>query len=114
MLIGSSPEQRGLLCSGCSMLQARFKYPPHWVPLPMLYDAMSAVDPTTGKPRGFLRLAADARQDSVLFTLDIRSDGWWRDAEKFIQQQAPLVLKVREGLRLSEGCQQGAAGWGVA
>jgi hypothetical protein len=63
----------------------------------MLYDAMAALDPTTGNPRGFLRLAADARQDSVLFTLDIRSDGWWRDAERFIQQQAPLVLKVSSG-----------------
>lgn len=71
----------------------------------MLYEAMAAVDPTTGLSRGFLRLAADTRPDSVLFTLDIRSDGWWRDAERFITQQAPLVLQV------GWQCRQGA-GWG--
>jgi glutathione gamma-glutamylcysteinyltransferase len=56
---------------------ARFKYPPHWVPLPMLYEAMGAIDPTTGQPRGYLRLSANVRPDSVLFTLDIRPDGSW-------------------------------------
>lgn len=28
---------------------ARFKYPPHWVPLAALYEAMKDVDPETGK-----------------------------------------------------------------
>jgi glutathione gamma-glutamylcysteinyltransferase len=35
---------------------ARFKYPPHWVPLPRLWSAMRALDPTTARPRGWLRL----------------------------------------------------------
>jgi hypothetical protein len=37
---------------------ARFKYPPHWVPLPLLYQAMQAVDPDTGRSRGYLLLRA--------------------------------------------------------
>jgi len=74
--------------------QARFKYPPHWVPLTMLYEAMSAVDPTTGQPRGYLRLSANHRPDSVLFTLDIRPDGSWREAETFIQSTAPQLVQV--------------------
>jgi glutathione gamma-glutamylcysteinyltransferase len=74
--------------------QARFKYPPHWVPLPMLYEAMSSVDPTTGQPRGFLRLSANTRPDSVLFTLDIRPDGSWREAEHFIKTIAPELVQV--------------------
>lgn len=86
------------LCGVClfppSPHQARFKYPPHWVPLPMLYEAMSAVDPTTGQPRGYLRLSANARPDSVLFTLDIRPDGSWRQAEAFIQSTAPELVQA--------------------
>jgi glutathione gamma-glutamylcysteinyltransferase len=35
---------------------ARFKYPPHWVPLPLLFAAMQAEDDATGEPRGWLRL----------------------------------------------------------
>jgi glutathione gamma-glutamylcysteinyltransferase len=27
---------------------ARFKYPPHWVPLTMLFDAMKPIDTDTG------------------------------------------------------------------
>ena len=33
---------------------ARFKYPCHWVPLPLLYKAMAEyIDDTTGKQRGY-------------------------------------------------------------
>ncbi|EFO25033.1 PCS-1 protein [Loa loa] len=35
---------------------ARFKYPPHWISLTILRDAMLSVDTTTGKPRGYLIL----------------------------------------------------------
>jgi glutathione gamma-glutamylcysteinyltransferase len=31
---------------------ARFKYPPHWVPLTLLWEAMGYVDETTGQQRG--------------------------------------------------------------
>lgn len=31
---------------------ARFKYPPHWVPLSLLWEAMNSVDITTGQHRG--------------------------------------------------------------
>jgi hypothetical protein len=37
---------------------ARFKYPPHWVPLPLLHQALQAVDPDSGKPRGILEVSA--------------------------------------------------------
>lgn len=33
---------------------ARFKYPPHWVPLPLLWEAMDKVDETTGNRRGLV------------------------------------------------------------
>lgn len=31
---------------------ARFKYPPHWVPLPLLWEAMNTTDEKTGQQRG--------------------------------------------------------------
>lgn len=34
---------------------ARFKYPPHWVPLPLLWQAMQEIDPDTGLARGYLQ-----------------------------------------------------------
>jgi glutathione gamma-glutamylcysteinyltransferase len=33
---------------------ARFKYPPHWVPVERLWRAMHEVDPASGGPRGWL------------------------------------------------------------
>lgn len=32
---------------------ARYKYPPHWVPIQLLFRAMLPVDPETGKSRGY-------------------------------------------------------------
>lgn len=57
---------------------ARFKYPPHWIPLPLLHEATCGLDPTTAKPRGFVSLRP-RRQTNTLLTLDVRD------------QQAPLV-----------------------
>ena len=36
---------------------ARFKYVPHWVPLPLLFDAMQPIDLDTGKSRGYVLLS---------------------------------------------------------
>lgn len=35
---------------------ARFKYPPHWVPVPLLFEALGPADPATGRSRGYLLL----------------------------------------------------------
>lgn len=36
---------------------ARFKYRPHWVPLPLMFEAMKQVDEDTQKSRGYVRLS---------------------------------------------------------
>ncbi len=46
---------------------ARFKYPPHWVPVPALYAAMQPHDSATGRPRGWLTLRRSGRPASLLF-----------------------------------------------
>jgi len=38
---------------------ARFKYPPHWIPAERLWQAMQALDTTTGRSRGWLALRPD-------------------------------------------------------
>ncbi|RYG70030.1 hypothetical protein EON64_01280 [archaeon] len=44
---------------------ARFKYPPHWVPLQSLYDALQPIDPATNKCRGYIMLSVseETRRD---------------------------------------------------
>ena len=37
---------------------------------------MAHLDPTTGRPRGFMRLGRHSLLDSVLFTLDVRDSAW--------------------------------------
>ena len=51
---------------------ARFKYPPHWVPLERLYHAMSTIDVVTGKQRGWLSLEAGPTTASKMFALSAR------------------------------------------
>lgn len=36
---------------------ARFKYPPHWVPLSLLWSAMGSLDTATGKTRGYAKVS---------------------------------------------------------
>lgn len=73
---------------------ARFKYPPHWVLLEDLYNAMAAVDSVTGKPRGFMRIALAPRLDSVLFTLDVRGrQDAWRPAFEFLNSADAIAIK---------------------
>lgn len=46
---------------------ARFKHPPHWAPLPVLYEAMRSLDPDAGKPRGYAVLRRAAAVPLLLF-----------------------------------------------
>ena len=48
---------------------ARFKYPPHWVPVSLLWDAMDTVDEATGQPRGyssFIVLVSDNKDRTIV------------------------------------------------
>ncbi|CAN0297117.1 unnamed protein product, partial [Hapterophycus canaliculatus] len=56
---------------------ARFKLPPHWAPLSMLWDAMKTLDPETGKPRGFLVLEKAHSLSHRLFTANAENYKDW-------------------------------------
>ncbi|KAL0041162.1 hypothetical protein WJX77_007260 [Trebouxia sp. C0004] len=82
---------------------ARFKYPPHWVPLAQLYQAMAAVDPTTGKARGFIRLAANPKLESVMFTMK-RPTRAWQQVRAFMDTTLPDILTSHQQQTSSSGC----------
>jgi len=75
---------------------ARFKYPPHWVPVERLWEAMQSVDETTGKPRGYLVLRSRGSGVALGYTLSCASDGWGALAERL---QA-LVAELGKSLEL--------------
>jgi hypothetical protein len=37
---------------------AKFKYPPHWIPVPLMWAAMQRTDWVTNRPRGYLVVGA--------------------------------------------------------
>jgi len=61
---------------------ARFKYPPHWVPLETLHRAMLPLDPASGRPRGFATLR---RAHEVAPAAALRDDADWTEIERFLR-----------------------------
>ncbi|XP_078429328.1 glutathione gamma-glutamylcysteinyltransferase 1-like [Wolffia australiana] len=84
---------------------ARFKYPPHWVPLSLLWEAMDTLDEATGLQRGFMVVSKLPRPPSLLYTLSCRHESWLSVANCLIED-VPLLLEseipdtVTEVLRL--------------
>ena len=48
---------------------ARFKYPPHWVPLAKLHEAMQPIDSESGRPRGWLVLKRRTKASALVFSI---------------------------------------------
>jgi hypothetical protein len=57
---------------------ARFKYPHHWVPVSVLFEAMKCLDSVTGKSRGYVVLS---RTDHSIQNIDRNITDAGRDAE---------------------------------
>jgi glutathione gamma-glutamylcysteinyltransferase len=69
---------------------ARFKYPPHWVPLETLHRATLAIDPATGRSRGWVLLSAAARPTALGLTM--------RCDELSISTIAELISQARHAV----------------
>ncbi|KAL9431147.1 hypothetical protein AB3S75_026357 [Citrus x aurantiifolia] len=74
---------------------ARFKYPPHWVPLTLLWEAMDTIDKATGHPRGFMIISRFHKAPSVLYTVSCRHEGWSKVA-KYLTEDVPHRLKMND------------------
>ncbi len=55
---------------------ARFKYPPHWVPVPALFAAMQPVDGVTKRSRGWVHLTRGAAGRPVLLRFGAPHGSW--------------------------------------
>lgn len=51
---------------------ARFKYPPHWVPLTLLFEAMKPIDPESKKPRGWIVFSRRPSTTRLLFCVSTK------------------------------------------
>ncbi|XP_028777881.1 glutathione gamma-glutamylcysteinyltransferase 3-like isoform X1 [Neltuma alba] len=74
---------------------ARFKYPPHWVPLTLLWEAMNTVDKATGHYRGYMVISRFNRATSVLYTVSCRHEGW-NSVANYLAEEVPLLLKSED------------------
>jgi glutathione gamma-glutamylcysteinyltransferase len=55
---------------------ARFKYPPHWVSVERLFDAMQPVDEATGRARGWLTLRRRERGIALGYSIQCDGESW--------------------------------------
>jgi len=76
---------------------ARFKYPPHWIAAERLWQAMHAIDPATGRSRGWIALRP-ARGVSLGFTLSCEGD----DLKGFARQLSSVVEELGPAARIEE------------
>lgn len=77
---------------------ARFKYPPHWISAERLWQAMHALDPATGRSRGWLALQRRARGASVGYTLRCEGD----DLKGFARRLFSVVEEVGPAAHIEE------------
>ncbi|CAA6673266.1 unnamed protein product [Spirodela intermedia] len=80
---------------------ARFKYPPHWVPISLLWEAMDTFDEATGLPRGFMLVSKLQKPPSLLYTLSCRHESWLSIANYLIED-VPLVLESENPVTIYE------------
>ncbi|XP_010522567.1 PREDICTED: glutathione gamma-glutamylcysteinyltransferase 1 [Tarenaya hassleriana] len=70
---------------------ARFKYPPHWVPLKLLWEAMDSLDQSTGHRRGFMLISRPHREPGLLYTLSCKDESWLSIA-KYLSEDVPRLV----------------------
>lgn len=72
---------------------ARFKYPPHWVPVERLHGAMCTTDEVTGRSRGWVVLEGGGRPMAALAAF--RPDASWRPLVLELARVTPRALDGR-------------------
>jgi glutathione gamma-glutamylcysteinyltransferase len=70
---------------------ARFKYPPHWVSMARLHQAMLAVDPDTRRSRGWLMLRRRPSPTSLLWFVSCAQVNWHELGRVMASELGPRV-----------------------
>eukprot|EP00164_Ancoracysta_twista_P004170 GFYU01005607.1.p1 GENE.GFYU01005607.1~~GFYU01005607.1.p1 ORF type:complete len:444 (-),score=88.29 GFYU01005607.1:116-1447(-) len=102
--IGGYNEQRDMVLV---FDVARFKYPPYWTPLSLLWKSMEAPDPETGKSRGWFRMRrAPSLEPALLFNGAITTWGDWRKYsgrwDHFIERLCELAESRLEDIKTAQ------------
>lgn len=82
---------------------ARFKYPPHWIAAERLWHAMRAVDPATGRSRGWMVLTRRARGVALGFSLACKGEdlkGLARRLSSLVEGLGPTATLAEVALAL--------------
>ncbi|NQE33309.1 phytochelatin synthase family protein [Microcoleus asticus] len=74
---------------------ARFKYPPHWVSLPLLWKAFEPVDPVTNQGRGYILLQKSEGLQETFFhvAFDLHQ---WRSIAPYFAEILPDILRKEQ------------------
>ncbi|KAG6412521.1 hypothetical protein SASPL_125200 [Salvia splendens] len=75
---------------------ARFKYPPHWVPLTLLWEAMDSTDEATKLKRGFMLVSRRQREPALLHTLWVAEVLLAKDGGLPLSEQEKVKLEFKE------------------
>jgi glutathione gamma-glutamylcysteinyltransferase len=74
---------------------ARFKYPPHWVPLSLVWQALEPLDSTTHKCRGYITLRKSDRLQDTFFHIALDLQMWQKIAPYFAKI-IPTALAIAQ------------------
>ncbi|GAX21495.1 glutathione gamma-glutamylcysteinyltransferase [Fistulifera solaris] len=103
---------------------ARFKYGAHWVPLPLLYEAMQPLDPDTSRSRGYLLLSGppqhakngddkNERKETLQPALLLFSPMEQRDARQAFKNRFLVDQRLEPTFgQILDYCTSGGKDWG--
>jgi len=77
---------------------ARFKYPPHWVPLPLLWQAFDPLDPATNCSRGYILLQKTEELYETFFHVALTPQQWCAIAAPYFADKLPVLLEKSNSL----------------
>ena len=80
---------------------ARFKYPPHWVSLSLLWDAFRPIDETTGKCRGYVLLSKSDISSQTFYHVAVDRYQWAAIAPYFTDVLPTMLAQEQPNSLLS-------------
>jgi hypothetical protein len=81
---------------------ARFKYPPHWVPVQLLYEAMNTIDPDSGRTRGYMIVERKTLVESM-FHIRPASYEQWQSLGTWLRAMSECFCTMKLAKKASSG-----------
>jgi glutathione gamma-glutamylcysteinyltransferase len=87
---------------------ARFKYPPHWVKLNLVHEAMCGIDKSTGKSRGYVVLEKSKKIHRNVFSLNL-SENVCQIIQQMQQGMMNVYCSVSNNIAIGNDAEKEAA-----